>query len=412
MPTGDTLGRVVTPHAEPGTESAPVEERAPGFPRRRFAYAFAALTGGALLALAGTLAILWLFVALSWPHQEPLHNPQLGINFSCRQAEYLLLEVPGGPYIDRSRPDRPQWCAQTLGVILRGTGARDVRLSVEWATVEPQPGVYDFRVIDAMLAEAQRDGARVLLTVGVKAQRSPEFYIPDWVLDHTDLAPGSVISDDPYLHDQAIAMVRAVVGHTASSPAIDSWEAGNEPYVASNRSNGWTLSRQFVQEVVAAIHANDPQARPVVINQAQHFVFNRRWQHALADGDVLAASIYPFRNYDIFGHNVVVPILELGPLTPNYAAQGRAAKADGKPFWITEMQAEPWTDTDIRLITPAHPSPNLTHENFARSIGYARRTGASRVYLWGAEWWYYGLIHNHDASWWDQARAAIKGSDR
>ncbi len=390
-----------------GAEAKAAETDSARFPRRRFAYGLAALGGLSLVALAGVLAMLWLFVALSWPHQEPLGNPAFGINFSCRQAEYLLLEVPGGPYVDRSRPDRPAWCAQTLGAILRGTGAQYVRLSVEWSTVEPQPGVYDFRVIDAMLAEAQRDKAHVLLTVGVKAQRSPEFYIPDWVLSKADLPDSGDISANPYLHDQALAMVRAVVAHTANSAAIDSWEADNEPYIASSRTNGWTLSRGFVQEIVAAIHAGDAEGRPVVINQAQHFVFDRRWKDALSDGDILAASIYPFRNYDIFGHNIVVPILEIGPLGPNYAAQDRAAAAQGKQFWITEMQAEPWTDTDIRLVTPANPSSNLTHDNLARSIDYARRTGASRVYLWGAEWWYYELVHNHDASWWVQARAAI-----
>lgn len=385
-------------------------EADPGpFPRRRFAYGLAGIGGVALVALAGVLAMLWLFIALSWPHQEPLGNPAFGVNFSCRQAEYLLLEVPGGPYVDRSRPDRPAWCAQTLGAILRGTGAHYVRLSVEWSTVEPEPGVYDFRVVDAMLAEAQRDNARVLLTVGVKAQRSPEFYIPDWVLSHAKLPASGDISANPYLRDQALAMVRTVVAHTASSPAIDSWEADNEPYISSARTNEWTLGRGFVQQIVSIMHATDPDHRPVVINQAQHYVFDRRWKNALADGDILAASVYPFRNYDIFGHNVVIPILELGPLGPNYAAQGRAAASQGKQFWITEMQAEPWADTDIRLITPQNPSPNLTHNNLARSIDYARRTGASRVYLWGSEWWYYEMVHNHDASWWIQARAAISG---
>ena len=154
---------------------------------------------------------------------------------------------------------------------------------------------------------------------------------------------------------------------------------------------------------------NDP-AHHRLDTHAQHFVFDRRWEDALADSDALGVSIYPFRNYEVLGHNFVVPILEIGPLAPNYAAQARAAHDAGKPFWITEMQAEPWTDEDLRLISPAHPSPNLTPQKFEQSIDYARRTGADRVYLWGAEWWLYERDHFGDSRWWDMARAVLEPS--
>jgi len=375
--------------------------------------AFVLFGAGAGTCLAMLAAMAIVFVQLSWSHTDALGNPQFGINYSCRQAEYLLLEDPAkGPagYVDRNRPDRAQWCADTLGAILDGTGAKHVRISVVWSEVEPQPGVYNFSVIDAELARAQQSGAKVLLGIGIKAQRSPEFYIPDWVSAKVTLVPGEVISSNPYLASQALAMVAAVTAHVAASPAIEAWAADNEPYVPSARTEDWTLSRPFVRAEEAAIKSNDPAHRIVSINHAQHFVFDRHWEDALADSDALGVSIYPFRNYEILGHNFVVPILEIGPLAPNYAAQARAAHAAGKPFWITEMQAEPWTDTDLRLISPQHPSPNLTPQKFQQSIDYARRTGADRVYLWGAEWWLYERDHFGDSRWWDMARAVLQPS--
>jgi hypothetical protein len=372
--------------------------------------AFGLLGGGALLGLGLVGLFAFLVVRLSWPHVEPLGNPQFGINYSCNHAEYLLLEDPAlGPagYVPDSRPGRAEWCAQTLGTLLTGTGAKHVRISVEWSQVEPQEGVYDFRLIDALLAEADRDGAKVLLTVGIKGQRHPEFYLPDWVTSKTTLRHGEVISNDPVVHDSALAMVRAVVAHVGSSAAIEAWEADNEPFVSSNRSDNWTLSQAFVEEEVAAIRAGDSLQREIVVNHAQHFVFDRRWKDALNDGDVLAASIYPFRNYELFGHSFVVPVLELGWLAPNYAAQARAAHDEGKQFWLTEMQAEPWADVDLRLISPQNPSPNLTAAGFEQSIDYARRSGADRVYLWGSEWWLYEKVHFGDSTWWNLGRAAM-----
>ncbi len=384
-----------------------------GVPRRRVAIAFAVAGSAALGAALLSLGVVLLLVRLSWPHVEPLGNPEFGINFSCAQAEYLLLEDPArgaAEYAGRNRPDRASWCAATLGRILDATGARLVRLSVEWSQVELAEGQYDFALIDALLGEASRHGAHVLLGVGVKAQRHPEFYIPEWVSKQVNLIAGEVISNDRILHDRALEMIAAVVRHTAASKAVDAWSADNEPYVASPRSEDWTLSREFVREEVAAIRANDPARRPVSINHAQHFVFDRRWRDALADSDILAASVYPFRNYEILGHQFVVPILEIGPLAPNYADQARQAHNAGKPFWITEMQAEPWYDGDMRALSPTNPSPNLTHHNFDRNIEYARRSCADRVYLWGAEWWLYEADRFGDTSWLEQARGAIHDS--
>ena len=375
--------------------------------------AFALAGGGATLALAVLIGMQALFVRLSWQHVEPLGNPEFGINFSCNHAEYLLLEDPAlGPagYVSDDRPGRAEWCAQTLGTLLQGLGAKHVRLSVEWSQVEPSEGEYDFRLIDALLAEIERSGARAFVSVGAKAQRHPEFFLPDWATAGMSFEEDAVIDRDPVLRQRALAMVAAVVTHLSASPTIEAWSADNEPYIPSGRAHGWRLSREFVQRERATILANDPARRPVSINQAQHFVTDRRWHDALDDSDALGASFYPFRNYEILGRNYVIPIAEIGFLAPNYAYQARSAHAQGKPFWLTELQAEPWVDEDLRLISPEHPSPNLTPEKFRKAVEYGRRMGADRVYLWGSEWWLYEKEHFNDSTWWDLGRDAIAAS--
>ena len=115
--------------------------------RRRVIKAFAGLGAGALACAGVLVAFAFLFVRLSWPHAEAAGNPSFGINFSCDQAEYLLLEDPSlgsAGYVSRDRPGRAQWCAKTLDELLVGLGARYVRLSVEWSQVEPEQGRYDF----------------------------------------------------------------------------------------------------------------------------------------------------------------------------------------------------------------------------------------------------------------------------
>ncbi|MGE3074601.1 MAG: beta-galactosidase [Dehalococcoidia bacterium] len=377
----------------------------------------AILCAGAFAALVLLVGQLWLMRRLSWTHTEDPAASLIGINFSCDQAEYLLLEDPAlgeAGYVSDDRPGRAAWCAGVLGTLLERTGAKYVRLSAQWDEVEPAEGKFDFALLDALLATAREHGATANLSVGMKGQRHPEYYIPDWAFEGTSLHRGEIISDDPILRTRALSMVTTVVQHFAGSPVIDSWGAENEPYIESERNDRYSLGRDYVAEVVDTIHANDPQGRPVMINHGQHFVMDRRWQDALADSDILGQSLYPRRNEHLFGVPIVVNVLELGPLMPNYAYQARKAHEEGKQFWIAELQGEPWTDTDSRLISPEHPSANLSPKSFAENITYARKTGADRVYLWGAEWWLYEWEFFSDGRWLDAAHDAIAsdGADR
>lgn len=383
-------------------------------PRVRRRLAALVILGG-LLALLVVVFLALLFLSLSWPHRVSPGDPEFGINFSCNQAEYLLLEGPanGDATVDRERPGRAQWCAQTLELLLTGLGARHVRLSVEWDQVEPVEGLFDFELLDAELAAAERTGAKVVLSIGMKAQRHPEYYIPTWTFDKPGGAPrsradGAEVSRDPVLRTAALTMASAVVRHASSSPVIEGWMAENEPYLGSPRAHRWRLDRDYVRELVAVIRANDPQARPVVINHGEKLVFDHRWRWALADADVLAGSIYPYRFWPVPWGKQVQSILELGPLTPNYPERARKARAIGKQYWLTELQAEPWADPDVRLITPTNPTKDLTPAHLRKNLDYGRRTGATRIYLWGAEWWLFQRDRYGDSRYWDIARAAIR----
>lgn len=360
------------------------------------------IAAGAVLAALLLAGQLWLTLRLQWTTREPLADSLLGLNFSCDQAEYLLLEAPGaGPdgYADDGRPGRAAWCAGVLRRLMEETGIRLVRLSVRWDEVEPVEGRFDFSLIEAELDAVRAMGGRANVSIGMKAQRHPEFYIPAWALEGVELREGLVLSEVPALRERALRMVGMVAAHLAGRREIDSWTAENEGYIASHRAHRYSLSREYVAEVARAIRAADPRGRPVVINHAQHYVFDRRWKDALADADVLAQSMYPRRNGSLLGRPVVVDILQLGWLMPNYAHQARVARAQGKEFWVTELQAEPWTDGDARLISPGRPSRNLSPGTLRSNVAYARRTGAERIYLWGAEWWLFQRERYGDGSW-------------
>ncbi|MGE5595735.1 MAG: beta-galactosidase [Hyphomicrobiales bacterium] len=394
------------PGPAPGRVAEPDAPFVPAPVRRWLAAGIVVAAVAAALLLAGGAFAL---NRLSWVHREPLANPVFGINYSCNYAEYLLLEDPtiGQAPVPDDRPGRAQWCADTLGRLLDTTGARHVRISVEWDQVEPREGEYDFAVVDAELAAAAQHNALVLLTVGIKAQRHPEYYIPAWAREGTNLPEGAVVTDDPLLRARALRMVEAVARHVADSPAIEAWGADNEPYVPSHRAHMWTVGRDFVQEEIRILREAGPRGRPVVVNQAQHTLrdsYPEQRKAILEDADVLGISFYPYRDHRILGIDFAIAIPELALIHPNYAAHAREAHGAGRGYWITELQGEPWAHSDPHLISPEHPSGNLSPDRIDDNVEYARRTGADRVYLWGAEWWLYQQERYGDSRWLDAAR--------
>ena len=55
--------------------------------------------------------------------------------------------------------------------VLRGTGAKLLRFGVGWDGIETEPGVYEWRMLDEIVATAERDGVTLLPYV---------CYTPEW----------------------------------------------------------------------------------------------------------------------------------------------------------------------------------------------------------------------------------------
>ena len=55
-----------------------------------------------------------------------------------------------------------------------------VRISCYWNEIEKTKDQYDFSQIVTLLQMAEKANQKIVLTVGMKAVRWPEFYLPNW----------------------------------------------------------------------------------------------------------------------------------------------------------------------------------------------------------------------------------------
>lgn len=344
--------------------------------------------GGRFALVLLVLGALYLLIQYQWYDTASESSPGIGVNFSCKRAEYL-----------------GQDCHAALAEVLDDLGARSFRLSIYWSDVEQAPGQYDWSSIDWQLDMLRQRGARAVVTVGMKAQRYPEFWLPTWLRLAANIPENGFPEDNPLIPEYLFPYLDAATRHLRDNPAVDSIQVENEPFVHfQGHANGWHIRRAFLAREIATVRAADGGIHRISISHASWLRRDDTWKWILDNADVVSQSVYTKRQRGPWSWLYIFPY-RLGPFTPNLPGQAREAARRGKELWIAELQAEPYEQPTVdvrrgRGQAAASFSPRWLEDN----LRLARRSGATRVYLWGVEWWMYLRDEQGDSSLWDAGR--------
>lgn len=275
-----------------------------------------------------------------------------------------------------------------------------VRIPVYWQDVMPAPGVMNFSEPDGLLnAVAQHNlqdpqhPTRVILVVGVRNIDFPEVWAPPWLTDR-DLRDLTSVVHSPDFE----MYFTSTIEHYATDPLLLDWQVENEPYdnVTSGLPSDVSIGNLALRGEIQLVHRLDP-LHPVIVttfdsatvaldqeeNSSMSWLFRLlpfvpqpvgHPAEALNAGDALGLDAY-----------VVTPTTPLNQATADVRIGWKTAALDywarqsidvSKPFWITEMQASPWTG-----------APNFTTKDLLFSARAYGRVGATGVLLWGVEDW-------------------------
>ncbi|MBL7157866.1 MAG: beta-galactosidase [Candidatus Omnitrophica bacterium] len=340
-------------------------------------------------ALALAALLFFLFSQTSFLSAEA---PRIGTTYSRVQSEY----------------HDQDWKKVYISILDMGISI--IRLGAYWNRIEEKEGRYNFESLDWQIKEAKKRNIPVILTVGMKAPRWPEYFIPDRILEKIQLKFGQDVSKNDYLRKETLEFVKKVVSRYKNEHIICCWQVENEPLDKAGASKWW-IGPAFLKEEVDLVRALDANKRPVMINIATYpnkilRFLNEITRPADAAGeamklaDILGLNIYPVVGHEMRGLKFYFRTSPEERIE-YFSTIIQNAKEQGKDAWVTELQAEPWEPGQVVHKGEEDPltvNPSLVAEYLDEVLSL----GIDTVLLWGAEYWFFRKARYGDTRWLDK----------
>jgi len=250
-----------------------------------------------------------------------------------------------------------------------------LRLGCYWSESERIPGRLEFRELEELLELASKAKQKVILTLGMKAPRWPEFWVPNWARTESLFA-----NPEPVLK-----FIDTAISRLKHYPALSYWQVENEPLDPSGPQK-LSLPFSLLTQEVSLIRSRS--AKPILLTLwGNRTLKDGRLGKLASLGDTVGIDLY-FQIPDGQGGF-------WGPTDSAESIKGEIKKIP-KPIWITELQTNPWKR-----------SPSLSHleimqKNWERTLAL----GVPVVLFWGFEYWY-ALFRKGDPTLWDYIRKRV-----
>ncbi len=317
----------------------------------------------AILLAIGIAAFAGLFAWYRASQPRAAGAAEFGVTFSAKYARELGLD----------------WKEAYLAT-LDDLGVRKFRIPVYWDEAEPERGRYAWEDVDWMLDEASKRGAEVVLAVGRKTPRWPECHVPGWAAS----------LDEKAQQARVLAFLREEILHFKAHPAIRVWQVENEPLFHFGKCP--PPDREFLKEEILLVRGLD--TRPIMVTDSGEL---STWIRTASLGDVLGISMYRL----VWNRYLGELYWPVSPLY--YTDRINLLSPVVKKVIVSELQAEPWFRAPVAETPFEEQFAQMDAERLRGNVEFAVSTGASEVYLWGVEWWYW-LATQGKSGMWDAAR--------
>lgn len=288
-------------------------------------------------------------------------NIKWGVNFSPKQANDLGLD-PKETYLS----------------IIEDLKVDNIKIAIHWDLIESEQNIFNTTDFDFYIKEAEKNNVNVILAIGMKTPRWPEYHIPVWA---TDL-------NKEEQQKEILEMLTFVVERYKDCPNLIAWQVENEPFFNFGKAPWKDI--EFLKKEIDLVKDLDANHSVIITDSGEMSL----WFRAANLGDIIGITMYtrvwskPLRN----NFDYLLPPVFYGK------------KADiiksffDKDIWCLELQAEPWGRELIQDSVLEEQMKSMNLERLKHNIEYAKNTGLDTFYFWGVEWWYYMKEKHNDSS--------------
>lgn len=314
-----------------------------------------------LVALIGIVLVGITVLLYAVDLTKPDSEIAIGVTFSKVQAEQLGLD----------------W-KETFLTILDGLQVKHIRLVAYWNDIERIRSEYDFSDVLFQLEEAKKRNIDVVMTIGHRVPRWPECFAPEWTknVSETEFRQG------------LLAYLEALVSELKKFENISHWQLENEPFL-SVFGNCPEPDIELLEQELNILKEAD--GRPVIVTDSGELGL---WTKAGNLADVFGTTMYKKVWHKHLG------FFEWWLPAVHYKIKHWLFVGE-KPFYVMELQAEPW-EPEGRPLTTMSIEEQLEifdSKDLERYVQYARKAGFTRIYLWGAEWWWWLKMKGEESLW-------------
>lgn len=244
-----------------------------------------------------------------------------------------------------------------------GMGFAKLRLCIYWDEVQPSPDAWNVEEVRRYLVRCTEHKQQVVLVIGMKSPRWPEFYVPTWA--------------EEQLEGHLLQFIERAVRELKAFSCITHWQVENEPLDPSGPQNQ-KVEFALLEKEVATVRKHDE--RPVLLTAWGNAARRRNVLPNLAElSDVVGIDVY-YKQYS----QVLMVKTYKGP-EDNEKSLSEYLKRLNTPVWITELQAEPWEKNEHDYLSDAPPS--CSDRLLKEYVEKAMRLPVEVIFFWGVEYW-------------------------